>query len=71
MGMVLVYLKCICVTFVIALFTEQTKMLFLVLLLDELSLIRLKLIYNRRSVGYSVLVSGSHLETMTRFLFSV
>jgi hypothetical protein len=30
-----------------------------------------KLIYDRRSVGQSVLVSGSHLEPMTRFLFSV
>jgi hypothetical protein len=30
-----------------------------------------KLFYNRRSVGQSVLVSGSHLEPMTRFLFSV
>jgi hypothetical protein len=26
---------------------------------------------DQRSVGQSVLVSGSHLETMTRFLFSV
>jgi hypothetical protein len=30
-----------------------------------------KLIYDRRSVGQSVLVSGSHLEPITRFLFSV
>jgi hypothetical protein len=30
-----------------------------------------KLIYDRRSVGHSVLVSGSHPEPMTRFLFSV
>jgi hypothetical protein len=33
--------------------------------------LKLKLIYDRRSVGQSVLVSGSHLEPMTRFLFSV
>jgi hypothetical protein len=31
--------------------------------------VKLKLIYDRRSVGQSVLVSGSHLESMTRFLF--
>jgi hypothetical protein len=31
---------------------------------------KLKLIYDRRSVGQSVLVSDSHLEPMTRFLFS-
>jgi hypothetical protein len=30
-----------------------------------------KLIYDRRSVGQSVLMSGSHLEPLTRFLFSV
>jgi hypothetical protein len=30
-----------------------------------------KLIYGRQSVGKSVLVSGSHLEPVTRFLFSV
>jgi hypothetical protein len=30
-----------------------------------------KLIYDRRSVGQSVLVLGSHLEPMTRFFFSV
>jgi hypothetical protein len=30
-----------------------------------------KLIYDRRSVGQSALMSGSHLEPMTRFLFSV
>jgi hypothetical protein len=35
---------------------------------DEL---KLKLNYDRQSVGHSVLVSGSHLELMTRFLFSV
>jgi hypothetical protein len=57
--------------FVIVLFTEHTKMLFLVLLLDELPQIKFKLIYDRRSVGQSVLVSGSHLETMIRFLFFV
>jgi hypothetical protein len=34
-------------------------------------LLKLKLIYDRRSFGQSVLVSGSHLEPMTRFLFSV
>jgi hypothetical protein len=33
--------------------------------------LKLKLIYDRRSVGKSVLVSGSYLEPMTRFLFSV
>jgi hypothetical protein len=33
--------------------------------------LKLKLIYDRRSIGQSVLVSGSHLEPMTRFLFSV
>jgi hypothetical protein len=32
---------------------------------------KLKLIYDRRLVGQSVLVSGSYLEPMTRFLFSV
>jgi hypothetical protein len=32
---------------------------------------RFRLIWDRRSVGQSVLVSGSHLEPMTRFLFSV
>jgi hypothetical protein len=32
---------------------------------------KLKLIYDRRSVGQSLLVSGSHLEPITRFLFSV
>jgi hypothetical protein len=31
----------------------------------------LKLIYDRQSVGQSLLVSGSHLGPMTRFLFSV
>jgi hypothetical protein len=31
------------------------------------SRLKLKLIYDWRSVGQSVLVSGSHLETMTRF----
>jgi hypothetical protein len=31
----------------------------------------MKLIYDRRSVGQSVLVSGSQPEPMTRFLFSV
>jgi hypothetical protein len=33
--------------------------------------LKLKLIYDRRSVGQSVLVLGSHLEPMTKFLFSV
>jgi hypothetical protein len=33
--------------------------------------LKFKLIYDRRSVGQSILVSGSHLEPMTRFLFSV
>jgi hypothetical protein len=32
---------------------------------------KLKLFCNRRSIGQSLLVSGSHLESMTRFLFSV
>jgi hypothetical protein len=32
--------------------------------------LELKLIYDRRSVGQSVLVPSSHLEPMTRFLFS-
>jgi hypothetical protein len=31
--------------------------------------LKLKLIYDRRSVGQSVLVSGSHLEPMTDFCF--
>jgi hypothetical protein len=35
------------------------------------SLLKLKLSYNRWSVGQSVLLSGSPLEPMTRFLFSV
>jgi hypothetical protein len=34
-------------------------------------LLKLKLVYDQRSVGQSILVSGSHLEPMTRFLFSV
>jgi hypothetical protein len=33
-------------------------------------LLMLKLIYNRRSVGQSILVSASHLKLMTIFLFS-
>jgi hypothetical protein len=33
--------------------------------------IHTKLIYNRRSVWQSVLVTGSHLESTTRYLFSV
>jgi hypothetical protein len=33
--------------------------------------LKLKLIYDRRSVGQSALLSGYHLEPMTRFLFSV
>jgi hypothetical protein len=33
--------------------------------------LKLKLIYNRRSVGQSILVPGSHLKPMTRFLFSL
>jgi hypothetical protein len=36
---------------------------------DQLTKLKLKLIYDRRSVGQSVLVSGAHLEPMTRFLF--
>jgi hypothetical protein len=31
--------------------------------------LKLKLSYDRRSVGQSILVSGSHLEPMTRFFF--
>jgi hypothetical protein len=31
--------------------------------------LKLKLIYDRRSVGQSVLMSGSNLEPMTRFFF--
>jgi hypothetical protein len=34
------------------------------------TLFKLMLIYYKRSVGQSILVSGSHLESMTRFLFS-
>jgi hypothetical protein len=34
-------------------------------------MLKLKLNYDRRLVRQSVLVSGSHLEPMTRFLFSV
>jgi hypothetical protein len=34
-------------------------------------LLKLKLIYNRQSVGQSILLSGSDLKRMTRFLFSV
>jgi hypothetical protein len=33
--------------------------------------LKLKLIDDRRSVGQSILVSGSHLEAITRFLLSV
>jgi hypothetical protein len=33
--------------------------------------LKLKLIYDRQSVGQPVLVSGSHLEPMTRFFFSI
>jgi hypothetical protein len=32
--------------------------------------LKLKLIYDRRSVGQSVLLPGSHLESMTWFIFS-
>jgi hypothetical protein len=35
------------------------------------TLFKFKLICYRRSVGQSILLSGSHLEPMTRFLFSV
>jgi hypothetical protein len=38
------------------------------LLVTQLEL-KLKLSYDRRSVGQFVLVSGSHLEPMTRFFF--
>jgi hypothetical protein len=34
-------------------------------------LLKLKLIYDRRLVGQSVLLSGSHLERITKILFSV
>jgi hypothetical protein len=34
-------------------------------------MLKLKLIYDRRSAGQSILVSGSHLEPLTRYLFSV
>jgi hypothetical protein len=34
-------------------------------------ILKLKLIYDRLSVGQSFLVSGSYLEPITRFLFSV
>jgi hypothetical protein len=44
-----------------------TKFQHLILLTE----LKLKLICDRRSVGQSVLVSGSHPELMTRFLFSV
>jgi hypothetical protein len=33
--------------------------------------LKMKLIYDRQSVGQSVLVPGRHLEPMTRFLLSV
>jgi hypothetical protein len=33
--------------------------------------LKMKLLYDRRSIGKSVLVSGSHLEHMIRFLVSV
>jgi hypothetical protein len=33
--------------------------------------LKLKLIYDRQSVGQSVLASGSHLERMTRLLLSL
>jgi hypothetical protein len=33
--------------------------------------LKLKLIYDRRPVSQTVMVSGSHLELMTRFLYSV
>jgi hypothetical protein len=38
---------------------------------DSYLKLKLKLISDRRSVGQSVLVSGSHQEPMTRFFFSV
>jgi hypothetical protein len=38
---------------------------------DKFFCLELKLSYDRQSVGQSVFVSGSHLEPMTRYLFSV
>jgi hypothetical protein len=39
---------------------------------DKLKLkLKLKLIYDRQSVGQSVLVSGTHLEPATNFSFSL
>jgi hypothetical protein len=35
------------------------------------SVLKLKLIYDRQSVGKSLLVSGAHLETTTNFSFSL
>jgi hypothetical protein len=35
-----------------------------------LAQLKLKLIYDRQSVGQSVLVSGAHLEPLTNFSFS-
>jgi hypothetical protein len=51
--------------------TENDKDFWEELITDFLLKLKLKLIYDRRSVGQSVLVSGSHLEPMTRFFFSV
>jgi hypothetical protein len=39
--------------------------------ITEQPLLKLKLSYDRRSVSQSVLMSGSHLKPITRFLFSV
>jgi hypothetical protein len=37
---------------------------------NELKYMKLKLIYDRQSVGQSVLVPGAHLEPVTNFSFS-
>jgi hypothetical protein len=37
----------------------------------EVSKLKLKLIYDRQSVGQSVLVSGTHLGPVTNFYFSL
>jgi hypothetical protein len=39
--------------------------------LAELNNLKLKLIYDRQSVGQSVLVSGAHLGPVTNFYFSL
>jgi hypothetical protein len=39
-------------------------------LLNSKQILKLKLIYDRQSVGQSVLVSGAHLEPVTNFSLS-